>query len=69
MINNINITPYKVNKEVLKFIIQYGVEYEIISDINKKHQYSHNKTTKRQDKIYIYLIWVKKYYNKIYKVL
>lgn len=52
MINNINITPYKVNKQVLKFIIQYGVEYEIISDINKKDQYCHNKTTKRQDKIY-----------------
>lgn len=52
MVNNLNKTPYKVNKEVLNFIIEYGIQYDIIDDINKKHEYADIKRTKRQDKIY-----------------
>lgn len=52
MVNNINATPYKINKEVLSFILEYGVMYDIIMDINKKHEYSDIKRTKRQDRIY-----------------
>lgn len=52
MINNMSKTPYKVNKKVLKFIIKYSVEYELISGVNKIYQYSDIKRTKRQDKIY-----------------
>lgn len=52
MVNNMNATAYKINKQVLSFILEYGVKYDIIMDINKKHEYSGIKRTKRQDRIY-----------------
>lgn len=51
MVNNMNKTSYKVNKEVLDFVLEYGVEYGMIEDINIKHPYEDIKRNKRQDKI------------------
>lgn len=52
MVNNINKTSYKINKEVLEFIQEYGVEYGLIEDINQKHPLEDIKRNKRQDKKY-----------------
>ena len=52
MVNNINKTSYKINKEVLEFIEEYGVDYGLIEDVNQKHSLEDIKRNKRQDKIY-----------------
>lgn len=52
MVNNINKTCYKINKEVLDFIHEYGVEYGLIEDVNQKHPLENIKRNNRQDKIY-----------------
>ena len=63
MINNMNNTPYKVNEKVLYFILEHGVEYQMISDVNKKHEYYDIKRTKRQNILgiaisYLHLIYI-----------
>ena len=52
MVNNINKTSYKINKKVLDFIEEFGVEFGLIEDINQKHPLENIKRNKRQDKIY-----------------
>ena len=52
MVNNINKTSYKINKEVLEFIELYGVEFGLTEDFNQKHPLEDIKRNKRQDKIY-----------------
>lgn len=52
MVNNMNKTPYKVNKEVLDFIRNYGVIFDMVSDISKKHEYDGIKRTKKQEREY-----------------
>lgn len=52
MVNNINKTSYKINNEVLEFIQDYGVDYGLIEDVNKKHPLEDIKRNKRQDKVY-----------------
>lgn len=51
MVNHMNKTPYKVNKEVLEFITQYGVKYGLIDNAIEKHPYEGVKRTKRQEKV------------------
>jgi len=52
MVNNLNKTSYKINNEVLEYILDFGVKYGIIIDNNIVHEYENIKRTKRQEKIY-----------------
>lgn len=47
LVNNLNSTGYKINQQVLNFILTYGVKYQIITDFNGTHPLENLKTKRK----------------------
>lgn len=46
MVNNINSVGFKINTDVLEFIMQYGLNFNLIIDPNLKHELENKQENK-----------------------
>lgn len=52
-VNNISITPFKINRELLNYIIREGARHNLLLDPHSKHKYSElTKRIKYQQKVF-----------------